>query len=111
MSTITLDSRNETPKVHYATAIDWFVIMSFVFVIATLLEFAGVHYFTKIGSGEMYEADAASIVAAAASGERDVVVVQLAPNRDLAVNVISNKHRRTSDAVLDYATTKVNYFF
>lgn len=27
--------------------------MSFFYCIATLLEFAGVHYFTKIGSGEM----------------------------------------------------------
>ncbi|KAG1666855.1 Gamma-aminobutyric acid receptor subunit alpha-6 [Nymphon striatum] len=57
MSTITLDSRNDLPKVHYATAMDWFVVMSFLFVIATLLEFAGVHYFTKIGSGETYEGD------------------------------------------------------
>lgn len=27
--------------------------MSFFYCIATLLEFAGVHYFTKIGSGEI----------------------------------------------------------
>ena len=39
----------------YATALDWFVIMCFGYVTATLLEFAGVHYFTKIGSGETYQ--------------------------------------------------------
>lgn len=47
-----MDTRDDLPKVHYATALDWFVIMCFGFVIGTLLQFAGVHYFTKIGSGE-----------------------------------------------------------
>lgn len=37
----------------YATALDWFLLMSFFYCIATLLEFAGVHYFTKVGSGEI----------------------------------------------------------
>lgn len=39
----------------YATALDWFLLMSFFYCIATLLEFAGVHYFTKVGSGEIPE--------------------------------------------------------
>lgn len=47
-----MDTRDDLPKVHYATALDWFVIMCFGFVIGTLLQFAGVHYFTKLGSGE-----------------------------------------------------------
>ena len=47
-----MDTRTDLPKVHYATALDWFVIMCFGFVIGTLLQFASVHYFTKIGSGE-----------------------------------------------------------
>ena len=34
-------------QVHYATALDWFIICSFGYCMATLLEFAGVHYFTK----------------------------------------------------------------
>ncbi|XP_040574267.1 gamma-aminobutyric acid receptor subunit alpha-1 isoform X2 [Lepeophtheirus salmonis] len=54
LSTIALDSRTDLPKVHYATALDWFIICSFGYCIATLLEFAGVHYFTKMGSGEVY---------------------------------------------------------
>lgn len=43
----------------YATALDWFLLMSFFYCIATLLEFAGVHYFTKVGSGEIHLAEAA----------------------------------------------------
>ncbi|XP_023215415.1 gamma-aminobutyric acid receptor alpha-like [Centruroides sculpturatus] len=57
LSTFGLDTRTDLPKVPYPTALDWFVIMSFMFVIATLLEFAGVHYFTKVGSGEFPIAD------------------------------------------------------
>ncbi|XP_055304558.1 gamma-aminobutyric acid receptor subunit alpha-1 isoform X2 [Sitodiplosis mosellana] len=53
LSTISLDSRTDLPKVRYATALDWFLLMSFFYCIATLLEFAGVHFFTKVGSGEI----------------------------------------------------------
>lgn len=53
LSTISLDSRTDLPKVRYATALDWFLLGSFFYCIATLLEFAGVHYFTKVGSGEI----------------------------------------------------------
>lgn len=48
-----LDSRKDLPKVRYATALDWFLLVSFFYCIASLLEFAGVHYFTKVGSGEI----------------------------------------------------------
>ena len=48
LSTISIDSRTSLPKVSYATAMDWFLLASFAFVIATLLEFAGVHFFTKV---------------------------------------------------------------
>ena len=51
LSTISLDSRKDLPKVKYATALDWFLLMSFGYCIATLLEFAGVHYFTKVMRG------------------------------------------------------------
>jgi gamma-aminobutyric acid receptor subunit alpha len=57
LSTISLDSRTDLPKVRYATALDWFLLMSFFYCIATLLEFAGVHYFTKVGSGEIPASD------------------------------------------------------
>lgn len=57
LSTISLDARTDLPKVRYATALDWFLLMSFFYCIATLLEFAGVHYFTKVGSGEIPVSD------------------------------------------------------
>ena len=52
LTTVSMDTRDDLPKVPYATALDWFVIMCFCFVTGTLLEFAGVHYFTKLGTGE-----------------------------------------------------------
>ena len=71
LSAISLDSRSDLPKViilthsrairsilipthpfslqvHYATALDWFIICSFLYCMASILEFAGVHYFTKV---------------------------------------------------------------
>jgi len=59
LSAISLDSRSDLPKVHYATALDWFIISSFLYCMASILEFAGVHYFTKIGSGEPFGNDLA----------------------------------------------------
>ncbi|XP_064636322.1 gamma-aminobutyric acid receptor subunit alpha-5-like [Lineus longissimus] len=53
LTTLQMDSRQNLPKVAYATALDWFVVMCFVFIIASMFEFAGVHYFTKVGYGEM----------------------------------------------------------
>ena len=53
-----MDTRNDLPKVHYATALEWFVIMCFAFVIGSLLQFAAVHYFTKIGSGDFEDSTA-----------------------------------------------------
>ncbi|XP_028968513.1 gamma-aminobutyric acid receptor alpha-like [Galendromus occidentalis] len=54
LSTFGSDTRTDLPKVPYPTALDWFVIMCFAFVMLTLLEYAGVHYFTKVGSGEYF---------------------------------------------------------
>ena len=41
-------ANNILVQVRYATALDWFIICSFSYCMATLLEFAGVHYFTKV---------------------------------------------------------------
>ena len=49
LSAISMDSRSDLPKVQYATALDWFIICSFLYCMASILEFAGVHYFTKVG--------------------------------------------------------------
>jgi gamma-aminobutyric acid receptor subunit alpha len=50
LTTLQMDSRQNLPKVAYATALDWFVVMCFVFIIASMFEFAGVHYFTKVSN-------------------------------------------------------------
>ncbi|KAL3185505.1 hypothetical protein MRX96_029072 [Rhipicephalus microplus] len=54
MTFLALESRNDLPKVPYCTALDYYVAIGFGFVFATIVEFAIVHYFTKVGSGEFY---------------------------------------------------------
>ncbi|ODM96202.1 Gamma-aminobutyric acid receptor alpha-like, partial [Orchesella cincta] len=54
MTFLGLEARNDLPKVPYPTALDFFVFLSFVFIFATIIQFAVVHYFTKNGSGELY---------------------------------------------------------
>ncbi|KAK9870325.1 hypothetical protein WA026_006411 [Henosepilachna vigintioctopunctata] len=93
LSTISLDSRTDLPKVRYATALDWFLLMSFFYCIATLLEFAGVHYFTKVGSGEipMNEEDWEDYeLEEIIGGDNDV------PDHIVANCTLSPKRRRSS---------------
>jgi gamma-aminobutyric acid receptor subunit alpha len=54
MTFLGLEARTDLPKVNYPTALDFFVFLSFVFIFATILQFAFVHFFTKYGSGECY---------------------------------------------------------
>ena len=54
MAFLSLDNRSDLPKVSYSTAMDYFVGMCFAFVLASILQFAGVHFFTKHGSGEVF---------------------------------------------------------
>ena len=42
------NSRTDLPKVSYATSLDWFILMTFAYCIASLIQFAAVHYFTKV---------------------------------------------------------------
>lgn len=48
MTFLGLESRTDLPKVAYPTALDFFVFISFAFIFATILQFAIVHYFTKV---------------------------------------------------------------
>lgn len=48
LTTLSFDIRSYTAAVSYLTALDWFVIMAYVFLFASLLQFAFVHYFTKV---------------------------------------------------------------
>jgi len=52
MTFISLDNRNDLPRVSYSTALDIYVAICFAFVLATIIQFAAVHYFTKFGCGE-----------------------------------------------------------
>ena len=54
MAFLGIDNRRDLPKVSYSTALDYFVAICFAFILATILEFAGVHFFTKHGSGEWF---------------------------------------------------------
>lgn len=53
LSTFGLEVSTSGPKVSYPTALNWFMIICFLFANATLIQFSFVHYFTKIGSGEL----------------------------------------------------------
>lgn len=75
MTFLGLEARAALPKVAYPTALDYFIFLTFGFIFATILQvirgqeanrrdspfcvklvpqFAFVHYFTKIGYGEVY---------------------------------------------------------
>lgn len=53
ITTLGWNSRTQLPKVHYANAIDWYVLLSFGFTFAAVVEFASVNYFTKRRAGMM----------------------------------------------------------
>merc|ERR1719458_975844 len=54
MTFLGLEARKDLPKVHYPTALDYFVFISFTYIFSTVVQFGVVHYFTKVGSGEYY---------------------------------------------------------
>lgn len=57
MTFVAMEHRRDMPRVSYSTALDYFVGACFVFVLATIIEFSCVHYFTKYGSGEPIDLD------------------------------------------------------
>ena len=48
-----LDTNQSLPKVDYATALDIYITICLLYTIASILQFWGVHYFTKKDSGEI----------------------------------------------------------
>ncbi|KAK3099730.1 hypothetical protein FSP39_008628 [Pinctada imbricata] len=52
MTFLALDNREDLPRVSYATALDLYIAMCFIFVMSTLVQFAVVHRFTKRGHGD-----------------------------------------------------------
>ena len=44
MTTMGFGGRTSLPQVSYATALDWFIIMCFAFVFASILEFVSINF-------------------------------------------------------------------
>lgn len=57
MAFLGIDNRRDLPKVSYSTALDFYVGTCFAFVLVTIIQFAGVHFHTKHGSGEHQDDD------------------------------------------------------
>ncbi|XP_074651547.1 gamma-aminobutyric acid receptor subunit alpha-6-like [Tubulanus polymorphus] len=98
LTTLSMDSRENLPKVKYATALDWFIIMCFSYIIATMLEFAAVHYFTKIGYGEVqHESDSSDDSSDDETDDDDEVT---------RADVVCNNDR---NLVYNYTTPRANH--
>ena len=52
MTFLGLESRSDLPRVSYTTALDIYIGVAFAFVLATMVQVAAVHNFTKHGYGE-----------------------------------------------------------
>jgi gamma-aminobutyric acid receptor subunit alpha len=52
---VIIEGKKDLPKVSYATALDLFLAVCFIFVFSTLFEFALVHYYTKARTGDLNE--------------------------------------------------------
>ncbi|KAG8225047.1 hypothetical protein J437_LFUL000025 [Ladona fulva] len=48
MTTMGFGGRSQMPKVSYATALDWFVILCFSFVFAVMVEYAAINFIDKL---------------------------------------------------------------
>jgi hypothetical protein len=44
LATLSFDVRNDIPAVSYVTALDWFLIMCYLFLFASLLQFTLVNF-------------------------------------------------------------------
>lgn len=50
MTTMGFGGRSQMPKVSYATALDWFVILCFSFVFAVMVEYAAINFIDKMSN-------------------------------------------------------------
>ncbi|XP_071439190.1 gamma-aminobutyric acid receptor subunit alpha-4-like [Hetaerina americana] len=57
MTTMGFGGRAQMPKVSYATALDWFVILCFSFVFAVMVEYAAINFIDKIRTDVKRKAD------------------------------------------------------
>ena len=89
MAFLGIDNRRDLPKVSYSTAIDYFVGMSFAFVLATIIQFAAVHFFTKTGYGE--------IIAETDSEEEE----ECPAEEEMVSSIVSSSSRKVVVVVLE----------
>ena len=82
MAFLGIDNRRDLPKVSYSTALDYFVGVCFAFVLAAIIQFAGVHFFTKHGSGEVY------IVPDDTSDEDEEETTEDEEPKEMVINII-----------------------
>lgn len=54
LTTMSRGNDRDLPQVPYATALELYVQMCFTFLILSMFEFVGVHYFTKHGGGDYH---------------------------------------------------------
>lgn len=52
MTFMAQDSKQDLPKVTYATALDIYMVLCYAFVLLTIVEFSLVHAFTKFNTGD-----------------------------------------------------------
>ncbi|XP_046553483.1 gamma-aminobutyric acid receptor alpha-like isoform X2 [Haliotis rubra] len=81
-----IENKTDFPKISYITAIDLYIGVCFAFVLATILEFAFVHYFTKYGTGEplLYESSD--------EDDDDSVFEETEEHQDLESNGVDGMH-------------------
>lgn len=48
MTTLGFGGRSQMPRTSYATALDWFVILCFAFVFASMVEYAAINFMDKM---------------------------------------------------------------
>ena len=48
ISTLGFGNRSQMPRTSYATALDWFVILCFAFVFASMIEYAAINFIEKM---------------------------------------------------------------
>ena len=88
MTFLGLEARKNLPEVPYATALDVFLFISYMYIILTVIQFGAVHHFTKLGSGEFYPEELENEISFSKRSHRQV--------EEIFANL---RQRRASDAL------------
>ena len=88
MTFLGLEARKNLPEVPYATALDVFLFISYMYIILTVIQFGAVHHYTKLGSGEFYPEELEAEISFSKRGHKQV--------EEIFANL---RQRRASDAL------------